>query len=205
MKKAFFALMTAIIAVPSLAEDVSTTNQETTELNLVEQKGRMITQSALDFGEYVDTRPENVILFETTTREIDFESKEMWITDVSKMTPPSIFETYNYASVKEFTADFSGIPIDEVFNPKTYPEKRIESECELTVEDYGLYIEGKFIGENVFYVDKLKMKKINENHLTGYCDYKEKLIPNENREFQEIKDFERTERKGFEEMDLLLH
>lgn len=142
------------------------------------------TPEAIEFGEYLDSRPDSVILFENTTRQIDFETKTAWIMSASKVRPPSEFDVSTHVSVKEFTLDFSDIPLTEDFNFKTYPEKRIEGECELTVEDYGLYIEGRFVSEDVFHVEKLKPKKIRENRLTGYCDYKTKIEPVN--EFQEI-------------------
>lgn len=126
-------------------------------------------ESAVEFGKFIETHPQDsIIRFETTTRMMDYEKKIAYITDVSKITPPSSFDQTDFVEVKEFIMDFSDIPFNMEFNPKTYPQKRIQDECTLITEEYGLYIEGQFVGDT-FKVDKLKPKYL--SHITNrYCD-----------------------------------
>lgn len=121
------------------------------------------TQEALDFAEYMGQKPDEIILFETTTREIDFNSKKAWIMDVGVLNPSGVFETRNYAEIEKFVLDFSAIQLTESFNNDTYPQKRIQSECLFKTEEYGLFVEGKFLEDGVFKASKIKTKLIGEN------------------------------------------
>lgn len=141
------------------------------EIKLIEK-----TKDALEFASYIDTRPDNVILFETTTREIDFDKKTAIIMEVGKMSPNKKFDVKNYALLKnEFTLDFSKIEITEEFNRNNYPQQRFQDDCNLRVKEYGLFVEGKFIKKNVFEATNIKRKYLDELH-DYYCQPDESNI-----------------------------
>ncbi len=130
------------------------------------------TKEAIVFGDYVNSRPSERFLFETSTRMINFETKTIEIMDVSKPTPEEEFDRSKFVEVKKFDADFSGIQeVAGLFDQNSYPQKRIEDECTLTIEEYGLYLEGEFINENTFKISKLKPKLI-DTMTNYYCKNK---------------------------------
>lgn len=144
---------------------------------------------AVEFGEYVESRPSESFLFETTTRMIDFEAKVMEITDVSSPKELMEYDQKTFVEVKKFDADFSGIAeVEGLFDYDSYPSKRIEDKCTLTVEEYALYIEGQFIDENTFKVMKLKPKLI-DSMTNRYCKDGVSLTSEEPVVFTEIEDF----------------
>ena len=126
------------------------------------------TKEAIEFGQFIDSRPEGNILFETTTREINFNNKTASITDVGKLSPHLDFDSKNYVRVNEFILDFTNIEINDKFNRLTYPQKRIETECMLKIEEYGLFVEGSFINEKTFVAKNIKPKYLS-NITNGYC------------------------------------
>lgn len=163
--------------------------EEVSKKKISNQKDEIKKQSVIDFGDYVNSRPEEVILFETSTRMINFETKKMEIMDVSKPTPIEVFDQSSFIEVKKFDADFSGIKeIEGFFDRKSYPQKRIEDKCTLTVEEYGLYLEGRFVDENIFKVSKLKPKLI-DSMTNRYCKNGSSLKSKNTEEFIEIDNF----------------
>lgn len=166
--------------------------------NNIEDNTEIVKQdSAIKFGEYVESRPKETFLFETSTRMVNFENKTMEIMDVSEPQPMGEFDRTLFVEVKPFNADFSGIPLIEgLFDKNSYPQKRISEECSLMIEEYGLYLQGQFIDEKTFKVLKLKPKKIHENNLTGYCDYKEKFNKENHNTFEKVNDFNERSLKG---------
>lgn len=132
------------------------------------QEERITTKEALEFATYIDSKPTNIILFETTTREINFNKKTALITDVAKLNSNGIFKPENYAETKPFTMDFSKITLDLDLNKDTYPQKRIQDKCNLKTEEYGLFVEGRFEESGTFIVSGLKPKLLDSNNIF-YC------------------------------------
>jgi len=129
---------------------------------------KITTKEALEFAKYIDSKTKNIILFETTTREINFDKKTALITDVAKLKVNGVFKPENYGETKPFTMDFSKITLDLDLNKETYPEKRIQDNCNLKTEEYGLFVEGKFEESGIFIVSGLKPKLLNSNNIF-YC------------------------------------
>jgi hypothetical protein len=151
---------------------------------------KITTKEALEFATYIDSKPTNIILFETTTREINFNKKTALITDVAKLNSNGVFKPENYAETKPFTMDFSKIILDLDLNKDTYPQKRIQDKCNLKTEEYGLFVEGKFEESGIFIVSGLKPKLLDSNNIF-YCyggvdDYSSKK-KEEKKEIKRIK------------------
>lgn len=151
-------LVTALLSLNTMAEE-----KKENEIDL-----NVKTKDAIEFAAYIDTRPENILLFETTTREIYHDKKEAFITEVGKMKPEVPFDGVNYGDLKNpFILDYSKIDVSEEINEKTYPQERIEDNCNLTVIDYGLFVEGNFVGDK-FIATNLKRKEL--SRITNrYC------------------------------------
>ena len=126
------------------------------------------TKEALEFANYINSKPTNVIIFETTTREINFEEKTALIKDVAKLNFYSTFKEKNYAETKPFTMDYSKTELDFDLNKDTYPEKRIQDKCNLRINEYGLFVEGKFEESGIFIVSGLRTKILDTSNIF-YC------------------------------------